>query len=245
MHAVAEEEKEHSGSPHWEYAGELGPEQWAELEGCSACNGEHQSPVNIIRTDTQPDSQANWPLVLRYPAETTIHSVVNNGHSIQYDFDRGDQLDFADNTYDLMQFHFHEPSEHTLNGIRYPIEMHLVHYNQEIDEYVVLAVVGYEGTPSDAYAFLEQYLPLQPGESRDIDKPFNLRTALPDSLTPRFHYRGSLTTPPCTESVNWIVFEEPFMLSHEQVVELQRVMPFNNYRGTQPLNDRQVSLIVH
>lgn len=129
--------------------------------------------------------------------------------------------------------------------MRYPIEMHLVHYNAESEEYVVLAVFGYEGTPSPAYEFLARYLPLAPGESRHVNENFSLRLALPDALTPRFHYRGSLTTPPCTERVNWVVFEKPFMLSHDQVLELQGQMPLNNFRGIQPLNTRRVSLVVH
>lgn len=230
---------------HWTYSGETGPEHWDEMEAGSACNGASQSPINIIRTDTDPDSQKNWPLALHYPAETHIHDVVNNGHSIQYDFDEGDDLNFRGETFELKQIHFHEPSEHTLNGVRYPIEMHLVHYNNAVNEYVVLAVMGYEGSASDSYGFLEQYLPLAPGEMKPIDRAFNLRNALPAKLTPRFHYRGSLTTPPCTENVNWVIFEEPFMLSHEQVVELKRLMPLNNYRDTQPLGNREVSLIVH
>ncbi len=236
--ALAEEE-------HWSYAGEKGPEHWAELEEGSACDGVRQSPVNIIRTDTDPDSSRNWPLVLRYPPETHIHDVVNNGHSIMYEFDRGDEIEFSGQTYDLLQLHFHEPSEHTINGIRYPIEMHLVHYNADLEEYVVLAVMGYEGSASDSYGFLEQYLPLAPGEKKPIDRAFNLRNAVPADLAPRYHYQGSLTTPPCSENVNWVVFEKPFMLSHEQVVELQRLMPLNNYRGAQPLGERVVSLIVH
>ena len=237
--ALADEET------HWSYSGETGPEHWDKLEEGSACNGEKQSPVNIIRTDTDPDSEKNWPLELRYPEETLIHDVVNNGHSIQYGFDKGDDLEFRGAVFDLMQIHFHEPSEHTLNGVRYPIEMHLVHYNPQVNEYVVLAVMGYEGTPSRSYGFLQKYLPLAPGESKIIDRPFNLRNVLPQDLTPRFHYRGSLTTPPCTENVNWVIFERPFMLSHEQVIQLQRLMPLNNYRGTQPLGSREVSLVVH
>jgi carbonic anhydrase len=123
--------------------------------------------------------------------------------------------------------------------------MHLVHYNAKANAYVVLAVMGYEGRPSDAYGFLEQYLPIAPGETKVIDRAFNLRRALPAELTPRYHYAGSLTTPPCTENVNWVVFTEPFMLAHDQVAELARLMPVNNYRGVQPLGDRVVSLVVH
>lgn len=231
--------------PHWSYAGEMGPEHWKELEAGSACAGHRQSPVNIIRTDTEPDSQRRWPLVVHYPASTLIHDVVNNGHSIQYDFDQGDEIAFAGDRYALKQIHFHEPSEHTLNGVRFPIEMHLVHVNEDLNRYTVLAVLGFEGAPSQGYELLESYLPVAVGETRQIDESFDLRQMLPSSLTPRFHYEGSLTTPPCTENVNWVVFEQPFMLSETQVNQLKALMPLNNYRDVQPLEGRPVSLIVH
>jgi carbonic anhydrase len=230
---------------HWTYQGEAGPEHWAELEEGAACDGARQSPVNIIRTDTLPDTQASFPLTLKYSAATLVHSVTNNGHSIQYDFAPGDEINFLGEDFALKQVHFHEPSEHTLNGVRFPLELHMVHYSEARKEYVVLAVMGHEGKPSPAYEVLESHLPLATGETKLIDEAYDLSDALPNSMTPRFHYEGSLTTPPCSENVHWIVFEEPFMLGHEQVRLLKELMPTNNYRSVQPLNDRRVSLIVH
>jgi carbonic anhydrase len=243
--ARAGEDAPQQAPAHWSYEGETGPEHWSQLEEGSACGGRQQSPVNIISVDTQPDRSENWPLVLRYPPQTHIHDVVNNGHSIQYDFDEGDEIVFRGARYALKQVHFHEPSEHTINGLRYPIEMHLVHYSEERNEFAVLALMGEEGRSSAAFEFLERYLPLPPGETRVIDRAFSLRSALPALLEPRFHYRGSLTTPPCSENVNWIVFRTPITLSHEQVLEMQRMMPLNNYRGIQALNGRSVALVVH
>jgi carbonic anhydrase len=244
---VAAQEKAHGSADHaaWTYGGERGPEHWAELESGAACDGDAQSPINIIAVETAPDSSDNWPLVIDYPPATRIHDVVNNGHSIQYDFDRGDTINFRGDSYALVQVHFHEPSEHTINGLRYPIEMHLVHYSEARDEYTVLAVMGEEGRDSAAFTFLEAYLPVAPGEEKVIDRPFSLRSALPPVLEPRFHYRGSLTTPPCSENVNWVVFRNPVTLSHEQVVQLQALMPLNNYRGTQERGARVVSQVVH
>lgn len=233
------------GEAAWSYKGETGPEHWEQMEHRAACGGAMQSPVNIIRTHAAPDTSKHWPLELHYPSETHIHDVVNNGHTIQFDFDRGDEVAFNGERYQLKQIHFHEPAEHTLNGARYPIEMHLVHYNEALHEFTVLAVLGYEGDPSEGYQFLESFLPLPVGDTKIIDEPFDLRRLLPGALTPRYHYRGSLTTPPCTENVNWVIFEQPFMLSYEQVMALKDNMPLNNYRGVQPLNDRDLSLIVH
>lgn len=230
---------------HWSYAGESGPQHWAELEEGGACGGSAQSPVNIITVDTQPARHDQFPIDIRFNPQTHIHDVVNNGHSIQFDFDHGDEIAFGGQRYVLQQVHFHEPSEHTINGVRYPIEIHMVHVNEALGRYVVLAVMGEEGRPSPAFDFLEQYLPLPQGETREIDAPFNLRSALPTELEPRFHYAGSLTTPPCTESVDWVVFQNTLSLSYQQVVELQGLMPLNNYRDTQALNARRVSMVVH
>lgn len=235
----------HQKSAGWTYAGERGPRHWAGLEAGSQCGGQAQSPVNIIRTDSTPNTSAEWPLSLHYPISTRLHSVTNNGHSIEFDFDQGDEISFRGTRYGLRQLHFHEPSEHTLNGVRYPIEMHMVHYNTSHDRYVVLSVLGFEGTPSSGYDELEAYLPLEEGSTRTIDKPFDLAAILPTTLTPRFHYQGSLTTPPCTENVDWIVFEQPFMLSESQVNRLRDNMPINNYRDVQPLNGRGISLVIH
>lgn len=234
--------KEHNS--HWGYQGEMGPEHWAELEG-TACDGTKQSPVNIIRTDAEPSTDSRFPLTLHYSPQTDIYDAVNNGHSIQFDFAKGDEVEFMGVRYALKQLHFHEPSEHTLNGVRYPIEMHMVHYNEGVNRYTVLSVLGYEGKPSAGYDKLEKALPLAVGETKPIQQAFDLKDILPSALTPRFHYEGSLTTPPCTESVHWVVFEEPFMLSETQVNLLNKNMPANNYRGVQPLNQRRVSLVVH
>ena len=237
--AMAEDHK-----PHWAYEGEMGPEHWAQIEG-TACSGSHQSPVNIIRTDSMPKADTVLPLTLHYSPETEIFDVVNNGHSIQFDFAKGDEVEYLGNRFALKQIHFHEPSEHTLNGVRYPIEMHMVHVNESLNQYTVLSVLGYEGKPAPGYDELEAVLPLKVGEKKAINKAFDLADILPFNLTPRFHYQGSLTTPPCTENVNWVVFEQPFMMSEAQVKMLKDNMPANNYRGVQPLNDRGVSLVVH
>lgn len=230
---------------HWTYAGETGPDHWSELEPSSQCTGRLQSPINIIRTTTLPAVSEAWPLYLYYPESTLLRSVTNDGHSIKYDFQQGDEIEFLGTRYGLVQLHFHEPSEHTLNGVRFPIEMHMVHFSEEASRYTVLAVLGYEGRPSPGYDWLESYLPLSPGQTKVIDQPFDLTSVLPATLTPRFHYEGSLTTPPCSENVDWVVFEQPFMLSEAQVNLLKQNMPTNNYRGVQPLNDRNISLVVH
>lgn len=242
VHAPASGAEEND---HWGYAGEMGPAHWAELESGSACSGSRQSPVNIIRTDTTPRTSDDRLLELNYPSVTRILSAANNGHSVQLDFEPGDEIRLQGEQYFLQQIHFHSPSEHTLNGVRYPLEMHLVHSNRARDRFTVLSVLGYEGRSSPVLRQFEQFGVPEMGQSIPMAMPIDLSAIFPTTLTPRFHYSGSLTTPPRTENVNWVVFETPFMLAEEQVKRLQRQMPVNNYRGVQPLNGRAISLVVH
>jgi carbonic anhydrase len=223
---------------HWSYNGETGPEHWDELEKNSHCNGKRQSPINIIDINTKVDSSLSSKIDIRYAENTKIHDVANNGHSIQYNFEPGDELVFNNKKYDLKQIHFHEPAEHTINGIRYPMEIHLVHQNEN-KEFVVLGILAKEGIPSDPFTFLESFLPIRTGETKVVDKSFDLNKNLPENKT-FYHYHGSLTTPPCTEKVEWVVFETPITISENQVKVLQDLMPINNYRSTQELEGRMV-----
>jgi carbonic anhydrase len=229
---------------NWSYSGESGPANWAALEKNSSCGGSAQSPVNIIAANAQPDANRNRPLALDYRQRTLINNVINNGHSIQFDFAAGDALAYQGRRFDLMQIHFHSPSEHTLNGIRYPVELHLVHINKAEAEYTVLAFFGFEGRSLNIKA-IEQNIPAQTGESLNIGKAIDFSKLFPRHLTPRFEYTGSLTTPPCTEGVNWIIFEDPIELSKDTLDVIRQAMPVNNYRNTQPLNGRTAHWVVN
>ncbi|WP_074406203.1 carbonic anhydrase [Aquimarina megaterium] len=224
---------------HWSYVGETSPEHWAEIEKNSECGGKFQSPINIVSLDAIVDTNLK-PLAIHYVSNTKIHDVVNNGHSIQYNFEKGDYLMYKGDKYDLKQIHFHESSEHTINGIRYPIVIHMVHTNSK-GEYLVFAVMAKEGKTSAPFRFLESYLPLRKGETKAIGKPFNLSYNLPENKG-YYTYMGSLTTPPCTQGVNWVIFKEPITISLEQVNILRDLMPLNNYRNEQPLNGREVKM---
>jgi carbonic anhydrase len=224
---------------HWSYEGETSPEHWAEIEKNSSCDSKYQSPINIIDIDASADETGWMELKIAYSPKTLIHDVLNNGHTIQFDFELGDSIFFHEKNYPLRQIHFHEPAEHTINGVRYPIEIHLVHISPE-NEYTVLGIVGEEGENSEPFDFLESFLPVQEGETKIIDRSFNLNELLPGDDRSFYHYHGSLTTPPCSEDVNWIVLKKPVILSVDQVRLLKELMPLNNYRNEQPLNDRVV-----
>ena len=222
---------------HWGYAGETGPTHWAELLKNSTCGGNQQSPINIITVNAVPDT-GQAKLDIHYADSTRITDVVNNGHTIQYDFERGDYVTYGGTRYDLQQFHFHESSEHTIDGVRYPLVLHLVH-TDAAGKYLVLAVMVKEGENSAPFTFLEQLLPLAVDEPRTVNKRFALEQNLPLERQ-YYHYTGSLTTPPCSEGVDWFVFRQPITVSHAQVETLGQLMPLNNYRDEQPLNGRVV-----
>ena len=169
-----------------------------------------------------------------------LNKVCNNGHSIQFDFNKGDSITYNEINYDLIQIHFHEPSEHTINGVRYPIEIHLVHQSEE-KNYTVLGIFGVEGEQSQTMEKMESFLPLLTGQEKEIDKSFDLSSLFPENKS-YYSYGGSLTTPPCTENVQWVIFKEPHVISLEGVLKLKDNMPLENYRDEQPLNDRLVYL---
>ncbi|MEC3908548.1 carbonic anhydrase family protein [Tamlana sp. 2201CG12-4] len=222
---------------HWSYSGETSPEHWTEIEKNSDCDGQLQSPVNIIHRSAD-SVKTDHNLKILYTPTTLISEVENNGHSIQFDFEPGDSINYKNDTYFLKQIHFHEPSEHKINGVIYPIEMHLVHVSKS-GKITVLGVLGEEGDESQLFEFFESFLPLENGSKKEIHQKIDLSSLFLEDKH-YYSYGGSLTTPPCTESVNWVVFKEPIVLSVEEVLKLKSNMPINNYRNEQPLNGRIV-----
>jgi carbonic anhydrase len=229
----------------WDYTGESGPEHWADLESNSDCSGQHQSPINIIDIQTIPGEMTEGISDIQYEDMTTIESITNNGHTIQYNFN-GDLnvIGYKNKQYKMKQFHFHSPSEHTINGVRYPLEIHMVHHSEETNSYIVFAVLVQQGEADPTFTFLGNYLPINEGETKDINKSFDFGSTTSEIFetdsVDLYTYRGSLTTPPCTEDVIWIVMKDASSASVEQIELLQRLMPKNNYRETQPINDRKI-----
>lgn len=226
---------------HWSYDGETSPEHWADIEKESSCGGNHQSPIDIVTADVIKKASGLKMSDVNYPENTTIHDVTNNGHSLQFNFDGKDNfVNFEGKRYNLAQFHFHAASEHSINGMHYPLVIHMVHVSED-KEFVVFAVMVTEGGESKTFDFLESYLPVNPGETKPIGKSHNFSKYLLGDFK-HYFYEGSLTTPPCTEAVNWFVFKDPIKISAAQVKAIADLMPRNNYRPTQPLNDRKVYL---
>lgn len=161
---------------HWTYEGETSPEHWAKIEKNSDCDGKSQSPINIITDHTLPVKNVN-NLKVFYSPKTVINKVKNNGHSIQFNFEPGDSIQYKKEVYHLKQIHFHEPAEHLINGIRYPIEIHFVHKSDQ-NNLTVLGIFGEEGEVSGLFDFFESFLPIKNGESKEINKAIDFTSLL-------------------------------------------------------------------
>lgn len=205
------------------------PASWSEY--FPDCNGFSQSPINITNTVKSTLSE----LDIAY--EETPLRVINNGHAIQIDYLPGSSLYVADEDQRVLQFHFHTPSENTVNGVSYPMEMHIVHANTA-GALTVVAVFIEEGKANETFAAIINNAPLTKGVYVS-SKLINVDALLPSKVQNFYNYSGSLTTPPCSESVNWIVMEKPITFSAEQILAFEHIMHINN-RPLQATNGRTI-----
>ncbi|HEX6812294.1 MAG TPA: carbonic anhydrase family protein [Planctomycetota bacterium] len=223
------------GHPHWSYEGATGPAHWGSLAPeyalCSA--GRQQSPVDIA----QPASVDLPNLELHY-APTKV-AIVNNGHTIQVDYAPGSWMQVDGTRYELLQFHFHAPSEHTVAGRHAAAEMHFVH-KSATGSLAVVGVMLEEGEANSRFDAVWSHLPATPGPAQQFDVQIDADDLLPqDQRT--YRYLGSLTTPPGSEGVSWFLMQEPVRLSKAQIAAFTRIYRGNN-RPTQPLHGRTVRL---
>ena len=220
---------------HWTYQGENGPENWGNLsEHFTVCNtGRNQSPIEInnARIERLPH--------LSFSYRSSPLTIVNDGHTIRVVYDPGSYLILGSRRYELRQFHFHTPSEHRIKGQHADMVMHLVHQNRS-GEILEVAVPMKAGKRRNAMMErLLTYLPKQPGERhyyRNVGiKPIFL---LPSDRS-YYRYRGSMTEPPCTENVTWILLKTPLEVSARDVERFRRILGQNN-RPIQARNARPV-----
>lgn len=222
-----------SSEPHWSYLGENGPEHWASLssEFC-ACNGHNQSPIDLtggIDADV-PDPDLSY-----HPGG---REMVNNGHTVQVNYQPGSHLTVDGIGFELKQFHVHVPSEHHINGQSFPMELHFVH----ADSRGQLAVVGLmieEGPENDFLAALIPHLPREKNNQSLLPTLVDATALLPVDKS-CFRYNGSLTTPPCTEGVRWLVLKTPVTASYNQISAFASALRHPNNRPLQPVNARPV-----
>ena len=219
---------------HWSYEGEEGPAHWAELSpdyaACAA--GREQSPIDI----NEPVARDLPPIAFDYrPAPLEI---VNNGHTIQVGYAPGSSIELEGTRYELLQFHFHLPSEHLVGGAAAAGELHLVHSSES----AALAVVGVllvEGEHNPALEPVISNLPLQPGPAETVAGVEVDAVELLPREQATYRYAGSLTTPPCSEGVQWLLMAEPVEASPEQLDALAELLE-GNARPVQPLHEREV-----
>ena len=223
-----------AGGEHWGYAGQDGPEHWSELsEKYATCaSGKQQSPIDIDQAVMGDAAH----LAFDYQ-DAPLH-IVNNGHTVEVEIPAGNSLRVNDRRYELVQFHFHTPSEETFHGKHYPMVAHLVHKDAE-GHLAVVAVEFERGHLNEALQPIWSHLPAKVGESQDYRNiKVHLNQLLPAQKM-HYAYEGSLTTPPCTEGVSWFVMEKPVSISSQQLASFQRLYP-NNARPVQALNGRVI-----
>lgn len=242
-------------TPHFHYDGPNGPDNWASLSAdyavCSA--GRNQSPVNL-----SSEIEASLP-DLSFDYGSMAKEFVNNGHAVQANYAAGSSL--AENyhshapyrahvtyapgaamrhgsgSFELKQFHFHSPSEHQWQGENAAAEIHFVHADAQ-GNLAVVAVPVKSGAENAAIAQLFARLPGEEGQKNAVEG-FNAKELLPRTHE-YFYYSGSLTTPPCSEGVRWIVMKHAIAMSDAQIEALRKAIGFANNRPVQPLNGRAV-----
>ncbi|HAU3359254.1 TPA: carbonic anhydrase family protein [Salmonella enterica subsp. salamae] len=226
-----------ANSTHWGYEGNGAPEHWGNLdEAFKTCqSGTSQSPVNISSQSVHNQQLAE--LDVQYADGPS--TLLNNGHTLQAEMSSytPDSIQVGSDVYTLKQFHFHAPSENTIDGKHYALEMHLVHQDRA-GKIAVVAVMFDIGEPNDALESLWQSIP-STGGNTPLFLPVNINELLPADKN-YWRYNGSLTTPPCSEHVSWFVMKSPLTLSQEQLSKFKEAIPHNNNRPVQPLNGREV-----
>lgn len=221
---------------HWNYTGPSGPGRWGSLDQSyrSCALGKAQSPIAIsdamaIKADLPP---------INFHYQSSGLRIVDNGHTIQVNYEPGSFITIGPRQYELVQFHFHRPSEEELNGRRYDMVAHLVHRDAE-GRLAVVAVLLTAGRANALIRLLWQHLP-KAKETETVTSA--VRIDLADLLPPNlayYTYTGSLTTPPCSEGVAWFVLRDPVSLSADQIARFAELYAMNA-RPLQPLNARQV-----
>ncbi len=232
--APAAEQPSHSGTAHWGYSGSEGPEHWGGLsDEYAVCGtGRAQSPIDLAEAEHSGLAE------LRFDYRPVPLEILNNGHTVQVNVPSGNFMRIGRRSFELLQFHFHTPSEHQVSGKAFPMEVHFVHKdaNGELGVVGVFFEEGYDN------AFLGSFIDRLPhsGGQKDQDHSRFLDISGFFPHNRRFtRYFGSLTTPPCSQGVNWYVIDQPVQASSDQISAFNRIMG-TNARPAQSINGRMV-----
>lgn len=220
--------------PKWDYQGKNSPENWGKIsqEFAICATGKMQSPINISNSIQSANHQK-----INFFYKATPKAEINDGRTIEVQYGKGAYVDIDGHKYDLIQFHFHSPAEHLLQGKQYPLEMHLVHQDKD-GHLVVVGIWFKEGKENKILDSVWKVMPQKAGQKVNVSN-IDLQKLMPKNVD-FFRYEGSLTTPPCTEGVNWFIFKQPLEVSKEQIKKFQQTIKESNNRPIQPLNDRKI-----
>lgn len=217
----------------WSYSGETGPDHWGDLEHSSVCaNGVNQTPINLKDfIDAELED-------ISFTYKSKAKNFINNGHTVQVNFEKGNSFTVEGKTFNLIQYHFHTPSENNIMDKSFPMEVHLVHADTD-GNLAVIGVMFEEGDENPGLAKILKAVPEKSGDKNIIKDD-----VFPTDLLPKergyYRFNGSLTTPPCSENVHWFIMKESISISKEQLKVLEKVMHAPNNRPIQPTNARPI-----
>ncbi|MDH5518510.1 MAG: carbonic anhydrase family protein [Gammaproteobacteria bacterium] len=230
-HATKTNKSSH-GNAHWGYGNDNGPNAWGDMsEDYHTCKaGQNQSPVDIREAVNRGLDK------LEFHYSPSSLAIINNGHTIQVNYSGNSYLLAGGKRYNLIQFHFHAPSEHKIAGRASPMEMHLVHQATD-GRLAVVGVMINRGVTNYNLQKAWDHLPSSVGNVNTYGSiTINASSLLPSDKS-YYHYNGSLTTPPCSEGVNWFVLQNPIQISPKQVKAFRNLVE-DNARIIQPLHGR-------
>ena len=223
-----------AGAPHWEYSGEQGPAHWGQLRrDYATCDlGRRQSPIDIVVTHKQKLPE------IQFQYRSAPLRLVNDGHTVRVRMANGSRIVLGKESYALQQFHFHVPGGDRIQGREYDMAAHFVH-KSSAGRLAVVVVLFRQGGENAALAALWPKIPARADGER-LFPEFTLdATQLLPAARGYYAYEGSLTAPPCTEGVYWMVLKQPLELSTDQLARYSKLFP-NNTRPVQPLHGRVV-----
>ena len=226
----------HAEGKHWTYGGHEGPAEWGALSPeFAVCKfGKHQSPIDI-----RGAKAADLPPI-KFDYKPSPLKVIDNGHTIQVNYPPGSSIDVGGARYELVQFHFHKPSEEKIDGKSHAMVAHFVHRNTE-GKLVVVAVLLDKGGVSELIDSIWKNLPKEKGREVLVENTIVDATKLLPDNRGYYMFQGSLTTPPCSEDVTWLVLRAPVKIANSEIAAFGKIYPMNA-RPTQPLNGRPIQL---
>ena len=228
-------ESSKSKDVQWGYTDATGPDHWGDLskDYKLSKNGKEQSPINITGAEDVDLPELNLN------NQESEAQVENNGHTIEVSFKNPkNTLTIGDDVYKLQQFHFHAPSENEIDGQTYPLEGHFV-YKTDNGKITVISVLYNYGDENQALKQIWDKMPQAANTETELPQAISLDDFYPEDKD-YYNFEGSLTTPPCTEGVNWIVFKNQETVSKEQVEKFTQTLGFENNRPIQDTNGRQI-----